>query len=147
VVGIVDRQRGRRVGHDAIRSAVLGAAAIAPPPAATAELAVALVSDRRMREFNRRWRGRDTSTDVLSFPGDGAPGPDGLLALGDVVISIPTAERQARDAGHGLDREIATLAVHGYLHLLGYDHERDDGTMRRLERRILRRVLPSPGRR
>jgi probable rRNA maturation factor len=76
---------------------------------------------------------------VLSFPG-----PGGEEGLGDVVISVPTAARSARRQGHGVARELDILALHGFLHLLGYDHETDDGTMGRLEAR-LRRDLGARG--
>ena len=95
-----------------------------------------------MREFNHRYREKDTTTDVLSFPGDEEPEPDGSVHLGDIVISVATAARQARELGHSLPRELKRLLLHGYLHLLGYDHETDDGTMLRLERRLVRRLLP-----
>ncbi len=64
---------------------------------------------------------KDKPTDVLSFP-LGEKGPDGTFYLGDIVIAVPVAARQARAKGHGLDRELRLLAIHGYLHLLGYDH-------------------------
>jgi probable rRNA maturation factor len=72
-------------------------------------------------------------TDVLSFPAD-EPGE-----LGDVVIALGVARRQAAQAGHSLATELRVLALHGLLHLLGYDHERDDGQMRRLEQRLRRK--------
>jgi probable rRNA maturation factor len=65
---------------------------------------------------------KDKPTDVLSFP-LGDKGPDGKYYLGDIVIAVPVAARQAREKGHGLDRELRVLAVHGFLHLLGYDHD------------------------
>jgi len=97
-----------------------------------------IVSDRNIRELNRRYRDKDCATDVLAFPAD--PVPAGLLSedeaayLGDLVVSAETAARQARAAGIELGDEIRVLAVHGYLHLLGYDHEQDRGEMVRLER-------------
>ena len=97
-----------------------------------------IVSDRRIRELNRRYRDRDRATDVLAFPADPIPAelaPEEEDAyLGDLVVSAETAARQARQAGVEIDEEIRVLAVHGYLHLLGYDHERDRGEMARLER-------------
>jgi probable rRNA maturation factor len=93
-------------------------------------MTVALVPDARMRSLNRRYRGKDRATDVLSFPA-GEPGE-----LGDVVIAAGVAARQAREAGHSMAVELRVLALHGLLHLLGYDHERDDGRMARLERRL-----------
>lgn len=119
--------------------------AAAFPPDEADRLGICLVSDRQMRVFNRRHRGKDASTDVLSFPA-GDPDPEGGLHLGDIVVSIPRAETQARQAGHRFDRELRLLLLHGYLHLLGYDHECDGGAMRRLERRLVRRLLPIPHR-
>lgn len=100
-----------------------------------AELSVTLVSDREMRTLNRRWRGRDRPTDVLAFAQrEGAGGaPAGLL--GDVVVSVDTARRQAAAAGEPLHREGERLLVHGLLHLLGYDHERSAAEARRMQRR------------
>ena len=100
--------------------------------------AVRFVGDRAMRALNRDFRGKDATTDVLSFPG--GPTPDGNH-LGDVVISVPQAERQAAEAGHSTARELRTLLLHGVLHCLGHDHERDGGEMERLERRMRRRWL------
>jgi probable rRNA maturation factor len=110
-------------------------AAVAPA-AARGTLTVALVGDRRMRALNRAWRGKDAPTDVLSFPAGDDPGP--ARHLGDLVISRDTAARQARAEGHPLGTELRVLALHGLLHLLGYDHERDSGRMARIERRLRR---------
>ncbi len=93
-----------------------------------------LVSDRRMREFNRRYRRKSGATDVLSFPLE----ENGYL--GDVVISAETARRQARELGHGLQTELQLLLLHGVLHLMGYDHEADNGQMSRRERALRRRL-------
>ena len=103
------------------------------PARASGHITVALVPDARIQELNRTFRGKDAATDVLSFPAD-EPG-----ALGDVVIARGVARRQAREAGHGLDTEIRVLALHGLLHLLGYDHEHDGGRMARLEARLRRK--------
>ena len=100
------------------------------PVRARGVITVAVVSDARVRSLNRRYRGKDAATDVLSFPAD-EPGE-----LGDVVIAAGVAGRQARRAGHRVAVELRVLALHGLLHLLGYDHERDDGRMARLERRL-----------
>ncbi len=100
---------------------------------------VRFVSDREMRQLNRFYRDKDLTTDVLSFPGEVQP--DGHY-LGDVVISVPTARRQAEGSGHEVDRELKVLMLHGVLHCLGHDHETDDGTMERLERRLRRRWIP-----
>ena len=104
---------------------------------------VALVGDRKMRDLNRRFRGIDKVTDVLSFATDPAPAglsPVPAPLLGDVVIATGRAARQARAAGQTNADEWRRLALHGLLHLLGYDHEQDDGQMERLERRLRRRA-------
>jgi probable rRNA maturation factor len=123
----------------------------AAPRRARGEVTVALVSDARMRALNRMYRGKDYATDVLSFPAmDSARlKPRAPLSamerealaeryLGDIVIATGVAGRQARDLGHSLAVELRILSLHGLLHLLGYDHERDRGRMRTLEQRLLR---------
>lgn len=105
-----------------------------------AELSLVLCDDAFIHPLNRDYRGKDRPTDVLSFPqreGDHADIDDPLL--GDVVISVETAARQAIEHGHSLDRELAVLLVHGILHLLGYDHIDDDEAevMETEERRVL----------
>jgi len=102
------------------------------PPRARGSVTIALVPDARVQALNREFRNKDTPTDVLSFPA-GEPGQ-----LGDVVIAVGVARRQAKAAGHALGTELRVLALHGLLHLLGYDHEQDDGRMERLERRLRR---------
>lgn len=104
------------------------------------EAAVAFVSDRRMRELNRFFRGKDATTDVLSFPHEPdefePPAADGRVPagfLGDIVISAEQAERQAGESGLSLETEIKQLILHGLLHLCGYDHETDSGEMDRRE--------------
>ena len=106
-----------------------------------AELSLVLTDDGRLRELNLQWRGVDGPTDVLSFP-DGDPLPDGLPFLGEVVISLDTAEVQATRLGHSLERELEELTLHGVLHLLGYDHETDGGEMERLELDLREELLP-----
>ena len=108
-------------------------AAKTPP----SEVSVLFCADRRMRGLNRRYRGMDRSTDVLAFPAEGA----GRGFLGDIVISVPYAAREARRRRESHSREIDRLLVHGLLHLMGYDHETDDGEMERLERRLRRRWI------
>jgi probable rRNA maturation factor len=106
------------------------------PRAAAGTVTVVVTTDRRIRRLNRIWRGIDAATDVLSFPAGADPGP--ARHLGDLVISRETAARQARHEGHSLATELRVLALHGLLHLLGYDHERDSGRMARIERRLRR---------
>lgn len=100
------------------------------PARARGYLTVAIAPDARVRALNKQFRRKDAPTDVLSFPA----GERGQL--GDVVIASGVARRQAQAAGHSLQTEIKVLALHGLLHLLGYDHERDDGRMLRVERRL-----------
>ena len=102
------------------------------PARAKGGVTVAIVPDSRVRALNRQYRGKDQPTDVLSFPA-GEPG-----SLGDVVIAHGVARRQAVTAGHSVATELRVLALHGLLHLLGYDHEADNGQMRRVERRLRR---------
>jgi rRNA maturation RNase YbeY len=104
-----------------------------------ASLSILLCGDARMRTLNRTWRRKDRSTDVLSFPSleESSSSLSSLSFLGDLVIDVPYAARQARRRGHAVSREIQILLAHGLLHLLGYDHETDDGTMFRLQRRII----------
>ena len=116
------------------------------PARARGEVAIAIVSDARIRALNTRYRRKNTATDVLSFPDD-APRPPSVAPrasrpaprfLGDIVIGSGVARRQAREAGHSYAAELKVLALHGLLHLLGYDHHdpADEGRMARLERRL-----------
>ena len=104
------------------------------PASARGDLSLAIVSDRRMRALNRQFRGKDAVTDVLSFPSD----TRGFM--GDVVIASGVAKQQAKDAGHAVQTEVRVLALHGLLHLLGYDHESDDGKMARAETRLRKKA-------
>jgi probable rRNA maturation factor len=122
------------------------------PAAARGHVSVAIVSDRRMRALNRMFRGKDLATDVLSFPvergsgqrGSGQPPRGEPHSLGDIVIAAGVAARQAKQQGHGLSTELRVLALHGLLHLLGFDHETDDGKMARTELRLRKKGgLPS----
>ncbi|NUM87604.1 MAG: rRNA maturation RNase YbeY [Bdellovibrionales bacterium] len=127
---------------------VPGAAALAD-----AELSVVLTTDARIRAVNRRWRGKDRPTDVLSFPQmtvkellrlgvQARSGRRSPWCLGDVVISLERAKEQAVEHGRTYRQELRALLVHGVVHLLGYDHEispREERRMRRLERALLTR--------
>jgi probable rRNA maturation factor len=101
-------------------------------------LGVRFTGDRAMQALNRDFRQKDKPTDVLSFPGEATP--EGQH-LGDIVISVPTAARQAAERGQPLEREVKLLLLHGLLHCLGYDHESDAGEMERIERRLRRKWL------
>lgn len=115
--------------------AILAAAS----PRGRGAVSVLLCGDARMRRLNREFRKIDRPTDVLSFPA-GDP-----VFLGDLAIDVAYAARQAARRGHTLDREVKLLLAHGVLHLLGHDHETDDGTMFRLQGRLVRQVFgPGP---
>jgi probable rRNA maturation factor len=107
------------------------------PRTARGELSIALVTDARIRALNRTYRRHDVPTDVLSFAPDRTT-DDGRRTLGDIAIATGVARRQARQAGHSYAAELKVLALHGLLHLLGYDHESssDAGRMAKLERRL-----------
>lgn len=155
------RQRGAQL---VVRKAVLAAAKAAST--APAELAIVLSHDSAIKALNRDWRGKNTATNVLSFPAAPAGPPQRagksgkktskktsaksrppLPYIGDIVIAYQTTAREAEAEGKPFRHHLAHLAVHGFLHLLGYDHEndRDAEKMENLERRILRRLaMPDP---
>ena len=115
---------------------------------AGAELSLMLADDAAVRELNRTWRGKDKPTNVLSFPAfpvkaGAQPGP----MLGDIIIARETVEREAEEEGKPLENHLAHLVVHGFLHLLGYDHETDEEAevMEAREREILHALaIPDP---
>ena len=135
------RRVRRRALATLARRALADESALAP-----AELGVVITDDETVRELNRRYRGVDAPTDVLSFElgaDDGFVTPPGSARqLGEIVISYPTAARQAEAAGHAVEEELAHLLVHGLLHLLGYDHEstREARAMRAREETLLGRT-------
>jgi probable rRNA maturation factor len=110
------------------------------PAAARGEVCVALVSDARIKALNRQFRGKDQVTDVLSFPAVADSAPTAAGFLGDIVIAAGVAKKQAKASGHSLNIEIRILALHGLLHLLGYDHEADGGKMARVEARLRKKA-------
>jgi len=132
----------RRVTFNQECLARLARAILSDVGEASAELSILFVGDQRMRGLNRRYRGKDRTTDVLAFPMRGVPHSSSHL-LGDVVIAVPTAARQAKQGHRSLDEELTVLLVHGILHLCGYDHERSETEARRMyrrERMILRSI-------
>jgi probable rRNA maturation factor len=154
----VNRQRRRSVNVARLTAVLRGAA---DALAVEGEVALVLAGDAALRKLNHRYRGKDKPTDVLSFPGPchahAAGSPDERRAecaacvgqapgLGDIVISVDTASANAKRLGRTLPQELDVLALHGFLHVLGYDHETDDGTMDRLERRLRRRLLAAGAR-
>jgi probable rRNA maturation factor len=111
-----------------------------------AELSVVLTDDAGIQALNRQWRGKDTATDVLSFPQMDGEAPPGMpLLLGDIVISHETATKQAREHGHPLEDEVRVLLVHGLLHLLGHNHleEEEAQVMRTAERKLIGTLWPT----
>lgn len=131
-VVLLNRQRARPVSAARLRRLLRRAARALR---VGGELALVLAGDGLLRRLNREYRHKDKATDVLSFPGGGEAG------LGDIVISVASAERNARRFGRSLPQELDVLALHGFLHVLGYDHETDRGEMDRLEGRLRRRLL------
>ena len=134
MVEVVNRQRRLRIDTRAWSTFATKALAAIGNKESTAT--IAFVSDKRIRELNRQFRGVDKATDVLSFLGVGSDESD----LGDIAVSVDTAATQAKENGLKLDEEIAQLILHGLLHLSGYDHETDNGEMNRLERRLRRKL-------
>jgi probable rRNA maturation factor len=112
-----------------------GGASFAPT-----DLSIAFLDDRAMTELNRRYRGTRRTTDVLTFGDEGSSDVPDERPLGDVVISVDQARRQAKSEGHALATEIRYLILHGMLHAFGHDHEADRGEMNELEMRVRRRV-------
>ena len=130
MVEVVNRQRRMKLDTEAWSSfAVRALDAIGKSESSAT---IAFVSDKRIRELNRQFRGVDKATDVLSFPA----GEE--FNLGDVAVSVDTAVMQAKENELTLDGEIAQLILHGLLHLSGYDHETDNGEMNRLELKLRR---------
>lgn len=149
----VNRQRRRRVDLARLSAVLRGAAGALR---VKGEVALVVAGDRVLHDLNHRYRGKDKPTDVLSFPGpcgEHTGGPRSSRrpecaacvgqtpSLGDIVISVDTAAANAPRFGRTLPQELEILALHGFLHVLGYDHETDDGTMDRLERKLRRRLL------
>lgn len=132
-VVFLNRQRRRRINQKRLRRVLEGAAA---ELGVSGEIVVVLTADEPVRVLNARYRGKDKPTDVLSFEGYG-----GAEGLGDVVISVEAAARNSREHGRTLLQELDVLVLHGFLHILGHDHETDDGTMERLEKRLRRKLL------
>ncbi len=139
----VSDERGRALGGALARW--LSAVA---PATARGTVSIAVVNDARVRALNREYRHKDYTTDVLSFPAeqDDIRVPAALAAalgrvphVGDIVIARGVARRQAKAAGHAETTELRVLALHGLLHLLGYDHETDNGEMARVEKRLRRK--------
>lgn len=143
-IEVLNRQRARAIDRVAVGRLVR--AVLDRIGRQDATLTVTFIRDRAMHQLNREYRGLDKPTDVLSFAyqeveDDAPPSPEEAGHLGDVVISVETAERYAGELGLTFERELEHLVIHGALHLAGYDHETDDGEMIHLERRLRRALL------
>ena len=134
-----------------VHRAIETAAAMVEADTGDAELAVMLTDDAGIRTLNKNWRGQDKPTNVLSFPALPPPAgrepDDAPRMLGDIAIAYETVRREADDEGKPFGHHLSHLAIHGFLHLVGYDHEKDDQAedMETLEREILARIgIPDP---
>jgi probable rRNA maturation factor len=138
MVEIINRQRGRRVQstiwkHFAQRAIdAIGKRKYA--------VTIVFLNNTAMRKLNRQFRGKSNATDVLSFPAAPEPFEKGELNLGEIVISVETAARQAKENSLSFSNEIQQLILHGLLHLYGYDHEKDNGEMNRLELKLRKKL-------
>ena len=130
MIEVVNRQRNLEVDTEAWSS--FAERALNAIGKSEASATIAFVSAKRIRQLNRQFRGIDKATDVLSFPAEEESN------LGDVAISVEIAVVQAEENGLSLEYEIAQLILHGLLHLYGYDHEKDNGEMNRLELKLRR---------
>lgn len=139
-IEVLNRQRLREI--DASAAARLARAVLDRIGKEDAALTITFIRDRAMRRLNRDYRGIDKPTDVLSFAyHEAEDGFEEQGHLGDMVISVETAERYAGELGVSFEREIEHLVIHGTLHLAGYDHETDNGEMNRLERKLRKALL------
>ena len=134
MIEVVNRQR--RLQVDTRTWSMFATKALAAIGKSESSATIAFVSDKKIRELNRQFRGIDKATDVLSFPADGSDDSE----LGDIAISVDTAATQAEENGLKFEGEIAQLILHGLLHLSGYDHETDKGEMNRLELQLRRKL-------
>src|SRR6202045_1311979 len=151
VLVVADGWQSEPDAEAVILRAIAIAAEIADADTGDAELAVMLTDDAGIRTLNKNWRGIDKPTNVLSFPAlppTGPAGPDDApRMLGDIAIAFETTRREADDEQKPFDHHLSHLAVHGFLHLIGYDHENDDDAeaMETLERGILAQLgIPDP---
>jgi len=130
---MINRQRRHRIPKDRIRTLLQGAARALK---VQGELAIVFAGDGLLHRLNRDFRFKDKPTDVLSFESQGED-----MGLGDIFISVETARANAKRFARTLDRELEILALHGFLHVLGYDHETDNGEMEALEKRLRARRI------
>lgn len=151
VLVVADCWQAEPDAETVIHRAIATAAELVTADVAETELAVMLTDDAGIRTLNSNWRGIDRPTNVLSFPAlppSGPRGPDDApRMLGDIAIAYQTTRKEADDEQKPFDHHLSHLAVHGFLHLIGYDHETDDDaeTMEAIEREILSQLgIPDP---
>lgn len=143
LIEVLNRQRLKVI--DKARAAELSRLVLQQIGRAEARLTISFIRDPQMRQLNHAYRGLDKPTDVLSFAyheaEDEIEFAEEAEHLGDLVISVETAERYAQELGLTFERELEYLVIHGTLHLAGYDHETDNGEMQRLEKRLRKKLL------
>jgi probable rRNA maturation factor len=150
VLVVADCWQAAPEAETVIHRALAVAAAFVSADLGNAELAIMLTDDAGVRTLNRNWRGIDKATNVLSFPAlqpSGRHGADAPRMLGDIAIAYETTRREADDEQKPFEHHLSHLAVHGFLHLIGYDHENDADaeTMEEIERQILSQLgIPDP---
>jgi probable rRNA maturation factor len=151
ILVVADCWRVETNAEPVILRAVEAAAEMIDADTDDAELAIMLTDDVGIRTLNKNWRGIDKPTNVLSFPAlqpTGTPAPgDAPRMLGDIAIAYETLRREADDEHKPFDHHLSHLAIHGFLHLVGYDHETDEEAekMETLEREILAQLgIPDP---
>ena len=137
MIEVVNRQR--KIAVDIERWQAFSERALKSIRKSVSDATIAFVSDRQMKDLNKRFRNINRSTDVLSFPAEEA-GAAASTNLGDIAVSLERATTQAEENGLTLEIEIAQLILHGLLHLCGYDHETDQGEMNRLELQLRRKL-------
>ena len=141
VTGPAIRNLPRREIGAFVRRCIARLAAVRALSKPVQEVSIALVGDAAMRRLNSVYRGKNKTTDVLTFPGIDIDSDDVAdHSLGEIVISLPQARRQAREERHSLATEVRYLLLHGLIHALGYDHESDSGEMNALETKIRAKV-------
>lgn len=139
MIEVVNRQRRRKINSKRWRE--FGERALRAIGSARRDATVIFVSDRSIRDLNRRYRGKNQATDVLSFPTKAEPfEAENRKHLGDVVVSVQRAAAQAKENGLSFSGEVKQLILHGLLHLCGYDHETDKGEMNRLEPELRKKL-------
>ena len=139
MIEVINRQRRRKLVVKRWRN--FGERALQSIRKDDQSATIVFVSDQVIRNLNKKFRGKDYATDVLSFPTEPAPfETENQSQLGEVVISVERAAAQAKEQGLSFSREVEQLILHGLLHLSGYDHETDNGKMNRLEIRLRQKL-------